>query len=839
LITRTRIVFTLRLLGAVLLLAAGTRSFADPTFTVTPTSSGCQLLSAPAGTLPAFCETFDAPAGTGNRSGQLNGTLWGVSRLLGSTNSGQNQYFDVAATTIQLCGASLQVIDPNDVQICGGQLVESVWDQTGVTSLAMYPKQPFDISGGRTGTIAFDVSDDSNGNHSVWPELWWADQPVPVPFVHESSLQSVPANGFGVRFAGVCEANSGPGCGARGFCPAISEDFAVVTVDSAVVINNYVSNDSFDPVGSISVQPVNCVIRSSGPGNMNHFELRVSQNEIDVYGTDAGTTGPLKKIAIISNMTLSMTRGVVYLEDVHYNANKGVDSGPPQGIHTFTWDNLAFDGPTLPRDLAFDVADALTPVGSNYPGILNTGWPVSPTDSAPLTLTVPGVYNIANAVDAILTFNFVDFNAANLFTPAPFISYRVNNGTPQLAPWPFGPCPVQNSLPACGVYTIAVPILLSDVQSGSNTIQFTATDYAAIANVDLILRGAAGNACTTNCPVATATTLTSSANPSNVGSTVTLSAKVASSGSTPTGTVTFSDSGATLGTVALNSSGVAIFATSSLSAGTHVLAATYSGASGFSPSGSPSLTQVVNAVNAVTTTVLSSSANPSNTGSSVTFTATISSSAGMPSGNVTFNDSGTPLGTVALSGSGVATFAISSLTAGTHTITASYSGASGFAASTSPALSQVVNSTTAVQFNWEDGKVDGWQVAWGKALTIANSTTEAFSGAHSLKLSITSAETHSAVDNETSSELTAFTPGTTVTFHVFNSGMSGITALLFAYDEVWIPFFGSGVALQPGWNTMTYLIPAAFHVVNGIGLQVNLSNPQTGSLYLDAISATH
>jgi hypothetical protein len=839
LITKTRIAFIFRALAALLLLAAGTRTFADSTFTITPTSPGCLLLSAPAGTVPAFCETFDAPARTGNRSGQLNGTLWGVSRLLGSTNSGQNQYFDVAATTIQLCGTSLQVIDPNDVQICGGQLVESVWDQTGVTSLAMYPKQPFDISGGRTGTIAFDVSDDSNGNHTVWPELWWADQPVPVPFVHESSLQSVPANGFGVRFAGVCEANSGPGCGARGFCPAISEDFAVVTVDSAVVINNYVSNDSFDPVGSISVKPVNCVIRSSGPGNMNHFELRVSQNEIDVYGTDAGTTGPLKEIAIISNMTLSLTRGVVYLEDVHYNANKGVDAGPPQGIHTFTWDNLAFDGPTLPGDLAFDVADALTPVGSNYPGILNTGWPVSPNASAPLALTVPGVYNIANAVDALLTFNFVDFNAASLFTPVPFISYRVNNGTPQLAPWPFGPCPVQNNLPACGVYTIAVPVPLSDVQPGTNTIQFTATDYAAIANVDLILRGAAGSGCTANCPVATTTMLTSSPNPSTVGAVVTLSAKVSSSGGVPTGTVTFSDAGSTLGTGTLNSGGVATLTTSSLSAGTHILAATYNGATGFSTSGSASLSQVVNGVIATTITALSSSPNPSNAGSSITFTAKVSSSAGIPSGSVTFIDSGNALGSVALNGSGATILTTSSLTAGTHSITASYAGAAGFAASTSPALSQIVNSTTAIQFDWEDGKVDGWQVAWGKALTIANSATEAFSGAHSLKISITPAETHSAVDNETISELTAFTPGTTVVLHVFNSGMSGITALAFAYNELWIPSFGSGVVLQPGWNTMTYVIPPTFHAVNGIGVQVNLSNPQTGSLYLDAVGTMH
>ncbi len=838
-ITKTRIVFTLRLLAGALLLAAGTRSFADSTFTVTPASPGCQLLSAPTGTLPAFCETFDAPAGTGNRSGQLNGTLWGVSRLLGGINSGQNQYFDVAATTIQLCGTSLQVIDPNDVQICSGQLVESVWDQTGVTSLAMYPKQPFDISGGRTGTIAFDVSDDSNGNHTVWPELWWTDQPVPVPFVHESSLQSVPANGFGVRFAGVCEANSGAGCGVRGVCPNMPEDVAVVTVDSAVVINNYVSNDSFDPVGSISVQPVDCVIRSSGPGNMNHFELRVSQNEIDVYGTDAGTTGPLRKIAIISNMTLSLTRGVVYLEDVHYNANKEVDAGPPQGIHTFTWDNLAFDGPTLPRDLAFDVLDALTPVGSGYPGILNTGWPVSPTSSTPLTLTVPGVYNVANAVDAILTFNFVDFNAANLFTPVPFISYRVNNGATQLAPWPFGPCPVQNNLPACGVYTIAVPVPLSDVQAGTNTIQFTSTDYAAVANVDLILRGAAGSACATNCPVTTTTMLTSSANPANVGSAVTLTAKVSSSGGTPTGTVTFTDSGAALATVALNSAGGAMFATSSLSAGTHVLGASYSGAAGFSASGSALLSEVVNAITVVTTTTLTSSANPSNTGSPVTFIAKVSSGAGTPTGSVAFSDSGIALGTAALNNSGIATFATSSLTAGTHTITASYSGTSGFAASTSPALSQVVNSTTAIQFNWEDGKVDGWQVAWGKALTIANSTTEAFSGTHSLKIGITPAETHSAVDNETSSQLIAFTPGTTVTLHVFNSGMSGITAFPFTYNEVWIPFFGTGVVLQSGWNTLTYVIPAIFHTVNGIGLQVNIATPQTGSLYLDAVSTMH
>ena len=397
------------------LAAAQSSGFAQ-TFTVTPPSPGCQLLSAPAGTVPAFCDTFDKPEGTGNRAGALNGTVWGVSRFVGGINPGQGQFYDVSPTAIELCGTTYSVIDPNDVQICDGQLVEAVFDQTGVTNLAMYPKQPFDISGGRTGTVAFDVSNDSHGTHSVWPELWYTDKPVPTPFVHQTSLLSVPANGFGIRIAATCPANSG-GCGARGFCPEYSQSVPVVTVDSAVIVNNYAEKDVdvFDnpAPGTLTVTDVDCVQASSGPGNMNHFELRVSQNEIDVYGIDAGATGPLKKIAVIANAELTITTGLIFMEDNHYNANKTSNG---QGTHTFTWDNFTFDGPVLPRDLAFDVPDRLTPVGSGYPGLLNMGWGFGGFDQSPapppLTLTIPGVYNVADAAAAFLTFNFEDFNYA-------------------------------------------------------------------------------------------------------------------------------------------------------------------------------------------------------------------------------------------------------------------------------------------------------------------------------------------------------------------------------------------------------------------------------------------
>ena len=93
-----------------------------------------------------------------------------------------------------------------------------------------------------------------------------------------------------------------------------------------------------------------------------------------------------------------------------------------------------------------------------------------------------------------------------------------------------------------------------------------------------------------------------------------------------------------------------------------------------------------------TSTTLVSSLNPSTVGQAVTFTATVTSSAGTPTGTVTFTDGATVLATVPLSG-GTAAFTTSSLAAGTHTITASYGGSAGFAASTSPALTQTVNAT--------------------------------------------------------------------------------------------------------------------------------------------------
>ena len=96
-----------------------------------------------------------------------------------------------------------------------------------------------------------------------------------------------------------------------------------------------------------------------------------------------------------------------------------------------------------------------------------------------------------------------------------------------------------------------------------------------------------------------------------------------------------------------------------------------------------------------TTTTLASSANPAQAGTNVTFTASVNGN-GL-TGSVAFTDVGSTIAgcaAVALSGSGKtmsASCGTSSLSAGTHSIVATYGGDASNAGSASAPLSQVIN----------------------------------------------------------------------------------------------------------------------------------------------------
>ena len=187
------------------------------------------------------------------------------------------------------------------------------------------------------------------------------------------------------------------------------------------------------------------------------------------------------------------------------------------------------------------------------------------------------------------------------------------------------------------------------------------------------------------------TGLTSSLNPSTVGASVTLTATVFPPNSGQTGTVQFFNGSVLLGTSPLSAGLTAQLTTTALPVGTDSLTAVYSGDTIWAGSTSTALSQTVNKV--VTTTTLISSANPSTTGASVTFTATVSPSTA--TGTVQFLDGANVLGTSTLA-NGSAAFSTTSLTQGTHSITAVYSGDANNATSTSAATSQVVKGTTSV-----------------------------------------------------------------------------------------------------------------------------------------------
>jgi hypothetical protein len=169
----------------------------------------------------------------------------------------------------------------------------------------------------------------------------------------------------------------------------------------------------------------------------------------------------------------------------------------------------------------------------------------------------------------------------------------------------------------------------------------------------------------------TTTTVNPSPNPSLVGGTVTFTATVNGGGASLTGAVTILDGSATVCTANVNSNGVAVCSSSTLTLGSHSITASYAGDASDAASVSPAVTLVVQQL---TTIALTAAPSPTVVTSNVTLTATVTAPSGTPAGNLVFYDGTTAIGSSAINTSGVATFSTTSLSAGTHSLTAQYAG---------------------------------------------------------------------------------------------------------------------------------------------------------------------
>lgn len=317
--------------------------------------------------------------------------------------------------------------------------------------------------------------------------------------------------------------------------------------------------------------------------------------------------------------------------------------------------------------------------------------------------------------------------------------------------------------------TITLPIVDDTVDEPDETLTLTLTPLT-------------GGASTGTNGSATLTILDNDLPASSIGavsgsgvynSTATLTATLTSGLPVSGKTISFKVNGTSVGTATTDVNGVAALSGVNIAGrnvGTYpnLVQAIFAGDAGYLGSSSTG-TLTVN--KAATTTAVTSSANPSSAGQSVTFTATVSSSAGTPTGNLQFKIAGSSSGIspLALNGSGVATFATASLGAGSHAVTADYNGDSNFNTSTGTLSGgQVVNNQPSLSIN-------NRTVTEGNSGTTNASFTVTLSAASALTVTVNYATANGTAtapsDYVSASGTLTFTPGqTTQTITVLVNG---------------------------------------------------------------------
>jgi len=88
-----------------------------------------------------------------------------------------------------------------------------------------------------------------------------------------------------------------------------------------------------------------CVVSSPDNSDYESHRAQDSQNQIDVYATErvSHLSCDLLTDRLLLPMQIYRFRAIIWLQDAHYNADKGEPASQRQ--HTFVWDNVAFDGP--------------------------------------------------------------------------------------------------------------------------------------------------------------------------------------------------------------------------------------------------------------------------------------------------------------------------------------------------------------------------------------------------------------------------------------------------------------------------------------------------------------
>ncbi|MFC9519121.1 beta strand repeat-containing protein [Nocardiaceae bacterium NPDC056970] len=353
-------------------------------------------------------------------------------------------------------------------------------------------------------------------------------------------------------------------------------------------------------------------------------------------------------VTLSANVTPSNASGTVQFKDSGTNIGSpvAVSNGAATMQHTFTaagnhsitaeFSGAGFvNSSAAPKTVSVSVPDQATTTALTVPPTAQTGTAVA------LTANV-------TPQNASGTVQFKD-NGANIGSPQ-----SVSNGAATL----------QHTFTTAGSHSI--------------TADFSGAGFVA--------SSAPAQTVTVSVPdLATTTTLTVPQT-AQTGTEVTLSADVAPNPGG--GTVQFKDNGTDLGAPVTVSNGTAQLPHTFSSAGQHDITAVFSGAPGFTTSNAAAQTVTVSVPDQATTTTLTVPPT-AETNQQITLTANLDPT--NASGTVQFKDNGTNLGSAVAVANGVATLQHSFTSAGSHSVTAVFTGNAGFTSSTAAAQTVTVS----------------------------------------------------------------------------------------------------------------------------------------------------
>jgi hypothetical protein len=458
-----------------------------------PGPPGCGLAAA------AFCDPFDAPKAGGGREGELDRTKWSVVRteqaaLGGDFTTIGDHALPIGTTTLPTCRADLpaKVVPDQDVLICdttstlGSNTLLMAAAEQNYGQVAARIRQPFDFAS-RTGKIVFDAALAPSGLLG-WTALDVTEDPIGAPSylkVQNEENGPVPRNALEIHFDQNCQTDG------------------QVSVNYIIVITDYRHE-----LIEVPADQRHCVAMK--PGHLNHVEVDVSTSHVAVYASPASDDGvtfaPVELLAE-HDISLPFTSGYVQLgvfnhASVKYSPAHDVDA------YIARFDNVGFDGPVLPVEVAAEVPDSLTPAavpdGSVFTKAVNIGYKLGDLGtsgfSAPLSFTSIDVTGATRAQITLIWWSLLpSYNGGQGNASDYELDYRLNGGAThayhytadQLA-FMAAQLALPTPQPVGGSVGVRLDVDPAELVSGVNTIQFATknvpTSYPpAVSNIDLLV----------------------------------------------------------------------------------------------------------------------------------------------------------------------------------------------------------------------------------------------------------------------------------------------------------------------------------------------------------------